>query len=81
MKLKARLHLQFLLRFLVRCSPSDACDRVDELRIFGARVPNLNIHNSSTRSHPSEEENRSKNCKCKQALRQARLREQAYASF
>jgi hypothetical protein len=34
--------------------------------------PPLNSHNSSTRSHPSEEENRSwnhgKNCKCKQAF-------------
>jgi hypothetical protein len=28
---KARLHLQFLLRFLVRFSSSDACERVDEL--------------------------------------------------
>jgi hypothetical protein len=31
-----------------------------------------NIHNSSTHSHPSEEENRTKNrsqnCKCKRAL-------------
>jgi hypothetical protein len=30
--------------------------------------PHLNIHNSSTRSHASEEENRSKNCKCRLAL-------------
>jgi hypothetical protein len=30
--LKARLHLQFLLRFLVRFSASDACERVNELR-------------------------------------------------
>jgi hypothetical protein len=29
--LKARVHLQFLLRFLVRFSPSDACERVGEL--------------------------------------------------
>jgi hypothetical protein len=27
-----------------------------------------NIHNPSTRSHASEEENRNKNCKCKQAF-------------
>ena len=37
--LKARLHLQFLLRFLVRFSPSDACERVDELQMFGVHVP------------------------------------------
>jgi hypothetical protein len=29
--------------------------------------PHLNIHNLSTRSHPSEE-NRSKNCKCERAV-------------
>jgi hypothetical protein len=34
MVLKARLHLQLLLRFLVRFSPSDSCERVDELRMF-----------------------------------------------
>ena len=28
--IKARLHLQFLLQFLVRFSPSDGCERVDE---------------------------------------------------
>jgi hypothetical protein len=28
----------------------------------------LNIHNLSTHSHPSEEENRSRICKCKQAF-------------
>jgi hypothetical protein len=33
--LKARL--QFLLR--ARFSPSDACERVDELRMFGVHVP------------------------------------------
>ena len=49
MTLKACLHLQFLLRFLVRFSPSDACERVGEF-------PHLNSHNSSTRSHASEEE-------------------------
>ena len=32
-------------------------------------IPAQNIHNSFTRSHPSEEEKRSKNCKCKRALR------------
>jgi hypothetical protein len=30
--------------------------------------PHLNIPNLSTRSHPSEEENRSKNCKDKVAI-------------
>ena len=34
---KARLHLLFLLRFLVRFSPSDACERVDELGMFGVQ--------------------------------------------
>jgi hypothetical protein len=34
-------------------------------------VPHLNIRNSSTRSHPSEDENHSKNCKCKRAFKQA----------
>jgi hypothetical protein len=29
------IHLRFLLRF----SPSDACERVDELRMFGVHVP------------------------------------------
>jgi hypothetical protein len=37
--LKARLHLQFLLRFLVRFSPSDAREQVGELRMFGEQVP------------------------------------------
>jgi hypothetical protein len=32
--IKARLHFQFSLRFLVRVSPSDGCERVDELRMF-----------------------------------------------
>jgi hypothetical protein len=36
--------------------------------------PHLNIHNSSTRSHALEDENRarnhSKSCKCKRALRE-----------
>jgi hypothetical protein len=49
-----RLHLQFLLRFLVRFSPSDACEGVDELRMFAVHVPHLNIHNLPTRSHSSE---------------------------
>ena len=31
--------------------------------------PHLNIHNSSTRSHPSEDRTRSKNCKCKLVFR------------
>ena len=30
--------------------------------------PRLNIHHLSTLSHPSEEENRSKNCKCKRGF-------------
>ena len=33
------VHMQFLLWFLVRFSPSDACERVDELRMFGVHVP------------------------------------------
>jgi hypothetical protein len=37
--LKARLHLQFLLRFLLQFSLSNACERVDELRMFGVYVP------------------------------------------
>jgi hypothetical protein len=35
---KARLHLQFLLRFLLRFPPN-ACEQVDELRMFGVHVP------------------------------------------
>ena len=74
--LKARLHLQFFLRFLVQFSLSDGCERVNKSWMFWVHVslmyPPLNSHNSSTRSHPSEEENRSwnhgKNCKCKQAF-------------
>jgi hypothetical protein len=31
---KDRWHLQLALRFLVRFSPFDACDRVKELRMF-----------------------------------------------
>jgi hypothetical protein len=33
---KTGLHF---LRFLVRYSPSDACERVDELRMFGVHAP------------------------------------------
>jgi hypothetical protein len=36
---KACLHLQFLLRFLVRFSSAEGCERVDELRMFGVHVP------------------------------------------
>ena len=32
--LKARLHLQILLRFLVRFSPFDGCERVNQTRMF-----------------------------------------------
>jgi hypothetical protein len=31
---RINLHLQFLLRFLVRFSSSDGCERVDESRMF-----------------------------------------------
>ena len=43
--------------------------------------PHLNIHNSSTRSHPSEEENRSKNCKCKGPYRPDAIRRNAKRIF
>jgi hypothetical protein len=33
-----------------------------------------NIHNSSTRSHPSEEETRTRNRKCKHAFREVRMK-------
>ena len=76
---KARLHLQFLLRFLVRFSSSDECERVDELWLPPISMGLLgytytqNINSSSTRSHASEGENRtrnrSKNFKCKRAFR------------
>jgi hypothetical protein len=56
---------------LVRFSSSDACERVIkcimnvQIRVYRHTQ---NIRNSSTRSHPSEGEkrtrNRSKNCKC-----------------
>ena len=52
------LLLPFLLRFLVRFSSSDGCERVNELRILLEMYPHLNIPNSSARSHASEEENR-----------------------
>ena len=35
--------------------------------------PHVNIHNLSTRSHPSEEENSRKNCKYKQAFRDMKI--------
>jgi hypothetical protein len=38
------------------------------------KFPHLNIHNLSTRSHTSEEENRSKNCKFKRAFEQGWIR-------
>ena len=73
MFLKARLHLEFLLRYLVRFSSSDVWKRVDELwysEPYSSMIyPHLNIHNSSSHLHPSEEENRSKNYKCKRALK------------
>ena len=54
----------FLLLMDVNKQLSDECSEYV--------YPHLNIHNSSTRSHPSEEENRTrnhgKNCKCKQDL-------------
>jgi hypothetical protein len=37
--LKVRLHLQFLLRFLVRFSSSDACERVNKLWMFRVYHP------------------------------------------
>jgi hypothetical protein len=35
--------------------------------------PHLKVHSSSTRSHPSKEENHSKDCKCKRAFYKASL--------
>ena len=32
--IKARLHMQLLLRFLVRFSPFDGCERVNQTRMF-----------------------------------------------
>jgi hypothetical protein len=55
--LKSRLHLRFLLRFLVRFSPSDGCERVMSYECSEYMNPHLNIHKFSTRSHTSEEEN------------------------
>jgi hypothetical protein len=49
-KFKGRLHLQFLLRF----PSSEGCEWVDKLWMFRWEY----TRNSSTRLHPSEEENR-----------------------
>ena len=61
----------------MRFSASDGCQRLDELWMFrwGYIIELLGseYHNSSTRFHASEEENRirnrSRNCKCERALR------------
>ena len=39
--LKARLHLQLSLRFLVQFSPFDGCERVNQSRMFKARQHEL----------------------------------------
>jgi hypothetical protein len=38
------------------------------MNVLSTLHPHLNIPDSSTRSHTSGEENRSKNCKCKRAF-------------
>jgi hypothetical protein len=61
----------------VRFSSPDVCERVDELGMLDEGTYTQNIHNLFTRSHPSEEKNRTrsrtKNCKCKWAFIQPAL--------
>jgi hypothetical protein len=67
---KTYLHLQFLLRFLVRFSSDDACERVNGYECSEYMYPRIHliwtfIHSfTSTRRRKSY---RSKNCKCKPA--------------
>ena len=57
--LKARLHLQLLLRFLVRCPfLMDVKEWMSYKCSLDEVTCTQNIHNLSTCSHPSEEENR-----------------------
>jgi hypothetical protein len=59
----------------VRFSPSDACQTSRWITEYSEyKFPHLNIHNLSTRSPTSEEENRSKNCKFKRAFEQGWIR-------
>ena len=59
---KARLHLQLLLRFLLRFSTFDGYERVNQSRMFMREsIQSVNIRYQSTLSHLSKEENRSSN--------------------
>jgi hypothetical protein len=68
-QLKACLHLQLSLWFLVQFSPFDGCERVGQYQCFECMFPRLYISNWYTRSHPSKGENSSESYKCKQALK------------
>ncbi len=46
-RLKARLHLQLLLRFLVRFCPFDGCERVNQTRSSGKETYTQNIRYQS----------------------------------
>jgi hypothetical protein len=58
-KFTGRLHLHFLLWFLLRCSPSDGCERIDEYKCSEYMNHRYELISTLiTRSHPSEDENR-----------------------